>query len=96
MNAQEAYKIITDYFRDKPVSKIAVFGSYSTGKQNDESDIDLILTLSEPVGLIKLSGYKIELEKKLNITVDLGTDKGISQFVLPYIQKDIKIIYERK
>jgi hypothetical protein len=96
MNNQEAFKIITDYFKDKPVSRVAVFGSYSTGQQRADSDIDLILTLSEPVGLIKLSSYKIELEKKLNIPVDLGTDTGISPFVLPYIQKDIKILYERK
>ena len=32
------------------VSSIGFFGSYSTGQQNEESDLDLLVEFSEPVG----------------------------------------------
>ena len=95
MTRQQIFKLIIDYFKDKPVKKIMVFGSYATGKYNSDSDIDLIITLKKPVGLLKLSGYRLDLEKKLGISIDLGTEKGISPFVLPFIKKELKVIYEQ-
>ena len=96
MTSQQAFKIISEYFKDKPVRKVSVFGSYATGKNTPDSDIDLILSLDKPLGLIKLSGYRLDLEEKLGIPVDLGTENGVSSFILPYIKNDIKIIYEHK
>ncbi|HKR04728.1 MAG TPA: nucleotidyltransferase domain-containing protein [Bacteroidia bacterium] len=95
MTRQKIFDLIIAYFKDKPVKKISVFGSYATGKYNSGSDIDLIISLEKPVGLIKLSGYRLDLEKKLGIPIDLGTEKGISPFILPYITKEIKVIYEQ-
>ncbi|MEO8088535.1 MAG: nucleotidyltransferase domain-containing protein [Bacteroidota bacterium] len=95
MTQQQIFNKISDYFKDKPVKKVSVFGSYATGNFNSSSDIDLVLSLVQPVGLLNLSGYRIDLEEQLGIHVDLGTENGISQFVLPYIQKEMKIIYER-
>lgn len=96
MNRKDIYKKIIDYFMDKPVERISVFGSFSRKENNRKSDIDILLALRKPVGLIALSGYKIDLEKILGIPVDLGTEKGISDFVLPYIQKEMKVIYEKR
>ena len=95
MTHQKLFETIGEYFEDKPVNKVFVFGSYARGKVTPNSDIDLILSMSHPVGLLKLSGYKLELEEKLGIHVDLGTEGGISEFALPYINKEMKIIYER-
>lgn len=96
MTQQQIFNRISDYFIDKPVNRVSVFGSYATGKFNSASDIDLVLSLNQPVGLLKLSGYRIDLEEQLGIHVDLGTENGISEFVFPYIQKEMKVIYERQ
>ena len=39
--------LLTDKFH---VSSIGYFGSYSTGQQNEKSDLDLLVEFSEPVG----------------------------------------------
>ncbi|MBI2271516.1 MAG: nucleotidyltransferase domain-containing protein [Bacteroidetes bacterium] len=95
MNKKDIYQKIKNYFVDKPVKKISVFGSYARNEQKTSSDIDILVTPERPLGLMALSGYRIELEKILGLHVDLGTDKGISSFVIPYIQNDIEILYEK-
>lgn len=92
---EEAYKIITDYFKDKPVKKIQVFGSYARGEQKEGSDIDILLDMEHPVGLFKLSGYLIDLEEKLGLSVDLGTNKSLSEHVRPFVEKELETVYEK-
>ena len=95
MNKKDIYTKIKNYFLNKPVKKVVVFGSYARNEQKASSDIDILLTPDRPLGLMALSGYRIELEKILGLHVDLGTDKGISSFVFPYIKNDIEILYEK-
>lgn len=95
MNKKEIYRVITDYFRDKPVKKIQVFGSFARNEQEKESDIDILLEMEHPVGLMALSRYRLELEDLLGIEVDLGTTKGVSQHARPYIEKDLETVYEK-
>lgn len=92
---EEAYRIIKDYFKDKPVKKIQVFGSFARGEQKEGSDIDIIIQLERPVGLFKLSKYLIDLEEKLGLDVDLGTDKSLSEYVRPYVEKELETVYEK-
>lgn len=96
MSKGEIYSIIKKYFIDKPIKKISVFGSFARNEQNASSDIDILLTTERPLGLMTLSGYRIELEKLLGLHVDLGTDKGVSSYVIPHIQKDIEVLYEKR
>lgn len=95
MNKKEIYRVITDYFRDKPVKKIQVFGSFARNEQEKGSDIDILLEMEHPVGLMALSRYRLELEELLGIEVDLGTMKGVSQYAQPYIEKDLETVYEK-
>lgn len=94
MDKQEIYSKIKEYFRDKPVKKVTVFGSYSTGDETKESDIDLVLDLEHPVGLMQLSRYKQDLEDRLHIKVDLGTSKGISRHAVSSVNETSSIVYE--
>jgi len=95
MVQSEAYKIIKDYFLNKPVKKVQVFGSYARNQAKASSDIDLILTLEHPVGLISLAGYMLDLESLLKKKVDLSTEPAISPEFLEIIQEDLKVVYER-
>ncbi len=58
------------------VEKIALFGSVSTGKSASDSDIDLVVEFSRPVGFLfmELAEY---LESLLGAKVDLLTPAGI-------------------
>jgi uncharacterized protein len=33
-------QVVQDYFQDKPVSKVYLFGSYERGDANEDSDVD--------------------------------------------------------
>lgn len=87
--------IICNYFRTQPVKKAYLFGSYARGDADYKSDIDLMVDLDEQVGLFKFISMQIRLEELLKRKVDLISSRGISKHILPFIEKDKKLIYER-
>ena len=97
MTREETIAIIQQYFADKPVSKVEVFDSFSRGEERPDSDIDLIVTYDElaNITLFTIGQNKVDLEDLLNKKIDLGTNKGISRYVLPLIANERKVIYER-
>jgi predicted nucleotidyltransferase len=62
--------------RKYKVSRIGIFGSFARGEQKRASDVDVLVELSEPIGLdiIALKDY---LEKALGREVDLVTVKAL-------------------
>jgi predicted nucleotidyltransferase len=95
VNKEAIYQIISGYFQDKSVKKAFVFGSYVKNSENENSDIDILIELSQSVGLMKIIEYKLDLEDLLHLKVDLLTPGSISPKIFPLIQKDLKLIYER-
>ncbi len=75
------------------VEQIALFGSFAYDQASEKSDIDLVVSLSRPLGFafIELAGY---LEEKLGRKVDLITsttlDMGITDPRRAHIAKDIQ------
>lgn len=94
--SSEEIRMITDYFRNKPVSKAFLFGSYSRDEAEENSDVDILVELdySKHIGLgfIKM---KLDLEEKLHKKIDLVSSNAISKHILPFINNDKKLIYER-
>jgi uncharacterized protein len=70
-----------------PLKSLALFGSYARNEQTDESDIDVLVEFSEPVG-IEFIDLIEELEKLFNHKIDLVSKKGIKPHYLPYIEDD--------
>ena len=87
---------IKDFFSKQPVLKAYLFGSYSRGEQNDQSDIDLLVELdySQPVGL-EFIQMQIDLQNLLNQKVDLVSARGLSKYIKPIIEKEKQLIYAR-
>ena len=81
------------YFADKPVKKVFVFGSFARNEDKDTSDIDLIISLSHPVGLFALGNYVADLEEITNRKIDIATQNSITPEFLAIIQKDLKEVY---
>jgi uncharacterized protein len=89
-------QIIQNYFKDQPVNKAYLFGSYSRDMADNDSDVDIIVELdhSSPVGL-KFIRMQFELENILKTKVDLLSDRAISPYIRPYVDKDKELIYEK-
>lgn len=87
---------IRNYFKDKPVLKAYLFGSFSRGEANQSSDIDILVELdySKPIGL-EFVQMQLDLQDLLNRKVDLISEKAVSKYVKPYIDKDKVMIYAR-
>ena len=72
--------LIKHYFTAQPVIKAYLFGSYSRGEADTNSDIDILVELdySQGIGWNYFS-MKEDLEEKLNKRVDIVSSKGLSK-----------------
>ena len=95
MNTETMTKQIAEYFKTQPILKAWLFGSYSRGEQNADSDVDLLIMPDKNVGLFKLSGMHLELQDMLHTRVDLVTVKGLLPFARESVDRDKILIYER-
>lgn len=96
MSTQAMTDIIADYFKTKPVLKAWLFGSYSRGEEEPDSDVDILIVLdhSQPVGLEFFGMYE-DLKDLLGRNVDLVTERSLAPFARESVERDRKLIYER-
>jgi len=59
------------------VKSLALFGSVARDEAGPESDIDLLVEFSRPVGLFQFIDLKQYLEGLLGCPVDLGTPNSL-------------------
>lgn len=92
----EQIQRIQQYFSKQPVLKAYLFGSHSTGKANDNSDIDILVELdyTQPVGL-EFIQMQIDLQQLLSAKVDLVSARGLSKHIKPFIDAEKQLIYAR-
>jgi predicted nucleotidyltransferase len=95
MSTQAMAQQIAEYFKTQPVLKAWIFGSYSRGEQNADSDVDILIVPDKMVGLFKLSGMMLDLQELLQKRVDLVTEKGLLPFARESVDRDKILIYER-
>ncbi len=92
----EEIQTIKNYFEHKPVLRAFLFGSYSRRDASDDSDIDILVELDYTnhigMGFIEM---KLDLEEKLHKRIDLVSSNGVSKYILPFINNDKQLIYER-
>ena len=68
---------------------IGVFGSYAKGTQRPESDIDLLVELTEP-RFDSLVGIQMHLEQKIGKPIELIRKRpGLSERFLKRVEKNI-------
>jgi uncharacterized protein len=89
-------RLIHDYFQDKPVVRAFLFGSFSRDAAEKNSDVDILVELdySKHIGL-GFVNMKFDLENKLHKKIDLVSSNSLSKFILPFVNADKKLIYER-
>jgi len=76
MTKKDIIKILRNYKNEVAnqynILTIGIFGSVARGEAGDESDIDIVVRISEP-DFFMLAGIKDDLEKRLNKSVDIVT-----------------------
>ena len=58
--------------REYPLRKVELFGSYASGKNTPQSDVDLLVEFMQPrVSLLTISALKVRMEELLGTDVDI-------------------------
>jgi predicted nucleotidyltransferase len=63
------------------ISEIGVFGSYTRGEQQDDSDIDILVSFEKPIGFIKFMRLEFYLSELLGKKVDLVTKDSLKPHI---------------
>lgn len=97
LDIEHIKRLVKDFFVSKPVDKVWLFGSYARGEQTSNSDIDLLIRFKEDQipSLLKYAGMVVELEEIFNLHVDLVKEDTVYPEIVPFIEKDKILIYER-
>ena len=86
-------KHIVPVLRDGGVIEASVFGSFTRGEAQLDSDLDLLVRYKKAVSLFDVGGLKFELEKLLGIKVDLiSRDYLKSRIKKRVLQESVRIL----
>ena len=80
--------------RSYGVTRASVFGSSARGDARSDSDVDFLIRLGRPMGLISYARFVNELERSLNHPVDVVTEDSLNPHLKPFVLKEAKVIYE--
>lgn len=67
---------------------IGIFGSYARREEKRDSDLDIIVRFEEGATLFDLAGLSIFLREKLDVKVDVVSDKAIREELKDEILKE--------
>jgi len=94
---QELINKLTPIFKQYPIKRAALFGSYSREQQTEESDVDLLLDYEISIDLPDFLDFWDDLEKTLGLKADVltfcsldTTPKRFNERIL----KEARYIYE--
>ncbi|OGI29090.1 MAG: hypothetical protein A2288_02160 [Candidatus Moranbacteria bacterium RIFOXYA12_FULL_44_15] len=93
MSIEEIRQKITPILEHYAVKKAAVFGSVARGEEKPESDVDILVELDEPLGLMKLARLNYTLEDALGKKVDLIKSNSIKPSFRDSILRSAIYIY---
>lgn len=88
------HNTIIPILRSAGVRKAALFGSVARGTNDEASDIDILVELSEDKSLFDLIGLQQDLEETLHKKVDVVTYNSLHPRIRDRILVEQEILYE--
>lgn len=96
LTKQQIQHTIAEFFADKPVNKVWLFGSYARGDADEKSDVDVLVDFEKDAKVgIEYYGWFDDLSELFNKKVDIVSHGWESKYIKPYIDKDKIVIYEK-
>lgn len=89
---------IQNFFRNQPIQRAWVFGSFSRGEERPDSDIDLLVDYqnSKRMSLLDIIGIKSDLEDSICREVDFIENGRLKPFAIESANQNKYSIYERR
>ncbi len=93
-NKEQVFRMLSnnaDAFDDLGVQRFGLFGSFVTGKQNDRSDVDLLVEFKPgQKSFDRFMNLAFLLEDVLGRKVDLITPESLSPYIGPKILAEVE------
>ena len=97
LTSEHIKQVLVTFFKDKPVNKVWLFGSYARGDADESSDLDVMVGLEKDAILgLEYFGWFSVLEQQFHKKVDLVKLGSIKPRIMPCVEKDLKLIYEKQ
>ncbi|KAF0216755.1 MAG: DNA polymerase beta domain-containing [Geobacteraceae bacterium] len=74
------------------VAEIGVFGSFVRGEQREDSDVDILVELSRPVGFVAFVRLEEHLQTLLGRKVDLVSKKALKPYIGRLILDEVRYV----
>jgi len=74
------------------VTALGVFGSYACGEQTEKSDIDILVDLEEPIGLVRLVRLSRDISRMLGIRTDLTTKNALKPHIGERVLQEVQYV----
>ena len=95
---QELVNKLTPIFKQYPIKRAALFGSYARGEQTENSDIDVFLEFDEDADLVRVFYvFWDDLEDKMQTKVDILTHGSLETAPKRFrerILNELRYVYE--
>ena len=79
---------ITELAEKRGVRNIRVFGSYARGDADENSDLDLLVSMDEDRSLLDRIGFMHDVEDLLHIKVDVVNENALHHSIRDEVIKD--------
>ncbi|HDQ71034.1 MAG TPA: hypothetical protein ENN19_02930 [Chloroflexi bacterium] len=89
----DVHKLV-ELCRQNDVKQISVFGSVARGEADEQSDIDLVVSFSKRISLLRMVALQRQFSEALGRKVDLLTEAAISPYLQEKIKRDLQVLYE--
>jgi uncharacterized protein len=96
MNIQFDSNRLEEICRLNDITFLGLFGSYATGKENQESDIDLMVDFKNTKSLLEKGKVVVAFQELFKKEIDLVSRKNVKPAIKPYIDKQLIILYGEK
>ncbi len=89
-------KKIIPILKRNDVEFAAIFGSRARGEAGSDSDLDVLVRFSVPIGLYDFIGLEQDLSEVLKAKVDLVSEESVHPYIKENVAKDLKILYGKR
>ena len=94
MNLDKFKKQLNEICRQNGIAMLAVFGSVARGEDTPESDVDLLIKLKKPVGLIEFIRLEDKFVEVFGRKVDLAIEESLHPLIRQNVLSDLRVLYE--
>lgn len=81
--------------RDRGVKSLALCGSVARGEAGPQSDVDILVELNRPMGMVEFLRLRYRLEEILGCRVDLVTPNALKRQLRDHILSEAKNARQR-